>query len=189
MLGHSSTHLLMSTGSSRSETQDSSQGCTTSHYLHKVEVNGRPLSHLQKLNVPAISHHILGMLSIQPGNLILFLTLRLRSISTHISDITIFSCFVIRWRYLRLRGKSIRKAWHERDNVELIDIPFKNTTVCVFCCLTDAKSKSKVTTDAKSRSFVLRGNWGQRRKRRYHCRPYIVINKQLNNKQSDHVLI
>jgi hypothetical protein len=26
--------------------------------------------------------------------------------------------------YLRLRGKSIRKVWHERDNVELIDIPF-----------------------------------------------------------------
>lgn len=128
LLGHSSTHLLMSTGSSRSETQDSLQGCTMSHYLHKVEVNGRQLSHSQKLNVPAISHHILGVPSIQHGNLILFSTVRLRSISTHISDITIFSCFVTRLHYLRLRGKSIRTAWHKKDNVELIDIPFKNTT-------------------------------------------------------------
>ena len=128
MLGHSSTHLLMSTGSSRSETQDSSQGCTTTHYLHKVEVNGRQLSHSQKLNVPAISHHILAMPSIPPGNLILFSTLRLRSISTHISNITIFSCSVTRLHYLILRGKNIRTTWCEKDNVELIDIPFKNTT-------------------------------------------------------------
>ena len=67
-------------------------------------------------------------------------TLRLHSISTHISDM-IFSCFVIRLHYLRLRawGKSIRKAWHERENVELIDIPFKNTTACqwVYWLLND----------------------------------------------------
>jgi hypothetical protein len=125
MLGHSSTHSPLSTGSSHSETPDLSQGCTMYHYLHKVGVNGRQLSHSQKLNVPAISHHILGMLSIQPGNLTQFSTLQLRFISTHISDITTFSCFVTRLHYLRLRRKSIRTIWHERDNVEfkLIDIP------------------------------------------------------------------
>lgn len=128
LLGNSSTHLLMLTGSSCSETQDSLQGCTMSYYLHKVEVNGCQLSQSQKLNIPAISHHILGMPSIQHESLILFSTMRLHSISTHISNITIFSCFVTRLHYLRLRGKSIRTAWHKRDNVELIDIPSKNTT-------------------------------------------------------------
>jgi hypothetical protein len=122
-LGHSSTHLLLSTGSSHSETRDSLQGCTMCHYHRKAGVNGLQLSHSQKLNVPAISHHILGALSIQPGNLTLFSTSRLRSTSTHISDITISSCFVTRLRYLKLRGKSIRTPWHERYNVELIDIP------------------------------------------------------------------
>jgi hypothetical protein len=107
-LGHSSTHLLLSTGSSHSETQDLLQGCTMCHCHLKVGVNGLQLSRSQKLNVPAISHHILGALSIQPGNLTLFSTLQPCSTSIHISDTMISSYFVTRLRYLRLRGKSIR---------------------------------------------------------------------------------
>ena len=122
-LGHSNTHLLLSTGSSHSESRDLLQGCTMCHYHHKVGVNKLQLSHSQKLNVPAISHHILGVLSIQPGNPILFSISQLHSTSTHISNIMISSCFVTRLHYLRLRGKSIRMPWHERYNIELIDIP------------------------------------------------------------------
>jgi hypothetical protein len=100
-LGHSSTHLLLLTGSSHSNTWDSLQGCTMCHCHHKAEVNGFQLSYSQKLNVPAISYHILGMLPIQPGNPTWFSTSWPHSTSIHISDITISSS---RLHYLRLRG-------------------------------------------------------------------------------------
>ncbi|KAF8219805.1 hypothetical protein L208DRAFT_805461 [Tricholoma matsutake] len=101
-LGHSSTHLHSSTGSSHSETRDSLQGCTMCRCHRKAGVNGLQLSHSQKSNIPAISHHILGALSIQPGNLTPFSTSQPHSTSIHISDSTISSYFVTRLHYLRL---------------------------------------------------------------------------------------